>query len=120
MFLILNQRSLRSVFRSAVAFALFVIGEKCASSQPSVAPPQKIWVSLSYSTLDTRAPNWKWLRLQCARGQVLNTLKPVLNKIGGVVVPIFDGGQCFYSTSIEPFKGRNSETAANEKARVIF
>lgn len=81
-----------------------------------LAKPRKVWLSLGYSTLDKNPPDWKWLRAQCLQGQVLKTLEPALSKIGGIVIPVFDDGQCFYATAINPFKGRNSEASADEQA----
>ena len=34
-------------------------------AQAPVPPPENVWISLGYSTLDQRPPDWKWLRTQC-------------------------------------------------------
>jgi len=85
-------------------------------AQAPVPPPEKVWISLGYSTLDQRPPDWKWLRTQCWEGKVLETLKPILPKVGGLIVPVFDDATCFYNTNIVPFRGRDKSALPNEKS----
>jgi uncharacterized lipoprotein YddW (UPF0748 family) len=60
------------------------------------------------------ATDWQWLRDQCRDGKIINSLKPVAGKIGGLVIPIFDDGRCFYSTKLEPFQDRNPDGQLDE------
>jgi hypothetical protein len=77
-------------------------------------PPTKLWLSVEYSPHLATATDWKWLREQCQGGKIVNTLKPVAGKIGGIVLPIFDDGRCFYSTALEPFQDQNPDAVSDE------
>lgn len=100
-------------------FAVFAARAQEVSSPKSVKrvkPAHKIWVSLAYSTLDARPPDWAWLREQCANGRVLDALEPARRQIGGIIVPVFDDGRAFYETKVAPFAGRGVNGAENEVA----
>lgn len=77
--------------------------------------PRTVWLSLGYSTLDTREPDWKWLRAQASDAKLLQTLAPLRGRVGGIVFPVFDDGRCFWETKVPLFAGRNPEAAADEK-----
>jgi hypothetical protein len=110
-----NLLRLKIVFYVATMGCLFCNGLPGRAQAPS-PPPQKVWVLLGYSTLDSTPPNWNWLKLQCAKGNILKTLQPVIGRVGGIIIPVFDDGTCFYSTAVEPFAGRNPESMPHEQA----
>lgn len=85
-------------------------------SPAKCAPEKKGWVSLGYSTYIQRTPDWNWLREQSSGGRVIARLKPVKGQIRGIIIPVFDSGQCFFDTSIAPFQGRMPHAKENELA----
>lgn len=79
-------------------------------------PESKIWLSLGHSTLDMRTPDWTWLREQSANGKLPDKLAPVRNRLGGIVILVFDDGRTFYETNVTPFAGCGKNAAENEAA----
>ncbi len=91
-------------------------GTGISIAQTSAPPPKKVWISLAYSSLDMQAPSWPWLRKQCSKGHIIKSLKPVLNHVSGIIIPVFDNGQCFYETEVPTFKGRTPNSITDERA----
>jgi hypothetical protein len=115
----MRERKKVSVRRTVTIAALAVlagIGLAASSARAQTAAGPRLWVSLGHSTLDTRAPDWAWLRGQCAGGRLLQTLQPVRGQLAGIVVPVFDGGRAFYATAVSLFRGRNPQAAGDEAA----
>jgi hypothetical protein len=118
--------NIKIVFKTFFLLALVSFGLiKGSYAQPN-ALPSKAWVSLDYTglgalpqrhlTINPSPPDWKWVHKQCDQGTVIRGFQPVLNKVGAFIVPVFDNGECFYDTAVEPFKDRNPNAKADEKA----
>lgn len=107
--------SLRFVASCCVAGCSIFAGVFPTSSQASTGDaPAKVWVSLGFGTSDERAPDWKWLRAQCANNRVLDSFDS--KRVAALVIPVFDDGRAFYDTQIAPFKSRNTSAVQDEKA----
>ncbi len=83
-----------------------------SQAQSSAPPPQKLWISLGYSTSRDNKVNQDWLREECMGGRIISHL----HAGDAVIVPIFDNGQCFYETALKPFRHRNPNSITDEKA----
>lgn len=89
-------------------------GAAPAPAEPS--PNPAVWLSLGHSTLDSRPPDWEWLRSQCAGGRVLQQFQTAGKNVGGLIVPVFDDGRCFYRTGVSLFRERNPVPERDERS----
>ncbi len=87
-----------------------------APAPPKTSPDPAVWLSLGHSTLDSRPPDWEWLRSQCAGGRALEPFRASGSKVGGLIVPVFDDGRCFYGTQVSLFRDRNPDPERDERS----
>lgn len=107
-------RTITSVALLPALVLLLVTAAEAAVAQ-TFTGPSKVWLGLQQTTLDSRPIDWQWLRDKYRGGKLLSEFGPSIKNVKGIIVPVFDGGKCFYTSALEPYKDTSPDAAADEE-----